>query len=156
ECGAGQGSHDLRFDRWQGAVQDPRPGQQASCGRGSGLKSTCSTRKTPETGFFCGQNTASLGVAMKFVDEAVIVVEGGKGGNGCISFLRLKYVPFGGPDGGDGGEGGSVWAIAEPNLNTLADFRYTRLFRAHSGINGHGANCNGASGEDIEIRFPLG
>lgn len=93
---------------------------------------------------------------MKFVDEARIVVEGGKGGNGCISFLRLKYMPFGGPDGGDGGEGGSVWAVAEPNLNTLADFRYTRLFRAPSGINGHGSNCNGANGDDLEIRIPLG
>lgn len=93
---------------------------------------------------------------MKFVDEAKIVVEGGKGGNGCISFLRLKYMPFGGPDGGDGGEGGSVWAVAEPNLNTLADFRYTRLFRAPPGINGHGSNCNGANGDDLEIRIPLG
>ena len=93
---------------------------------------------------------------MKFVDEAKIVVEGGKGGNGCISFLRLKYMPFGGPDGGDGGEGGSVWAVAESNLNTLADFRYTRLFRAPPGINGHGSNCNGANGDDMEIRIPLG
>ena len=93
---------------------------------------------------------------MKFVDEARIVVEGGKGGNGCISFLRLKYMPFGGPDGGDGGEGGSVWAVAEPNLNTLADFRYTRRFRAESGINGLGSNCNGAGGADLDIRMPLG
>ncbi len=93
---------------------------------------------------------------MKFVDEARILVEGGKGGNGCISFLRLKYMPFGGPDGGDGGEGGSVWAIAEPNLNTLADFRYTRKFRAPSGINGQGSNCTGAAGDDLEIRMPLG
>lgn len=93
---------------------------------------------------------------MKFVDEAKILVEGGKGGNGCISFLRLKYVPFGGPDGGDGGEGGSVWAVAEPNLNTLADFRYTRKFRAPSGESGQGSNCTGAAGEDLEIRMPLG
>jgi GTPase len=93
---------------------------------------------------------------MKFVDEAKIVVEGGKGGNGCISFLRLKYMPFGGPDGGDGGEGGSVWAIAEPNLNTLADFRYTRRFRAPSGQAGQGANCTGAAGDDLEVRMPLG
>ena len=70
---------------------------------------------------------------MKFVDEARIRVEGGKGGNGCISFLRLKYMPFGGPDGGDGGDGGSVWAIADANLNTLADFRYTRLFTGPRG-----------------------
>ncbi len=93
---------------------------------------------------------------MKFVDEAKIRVEGGKGGNGCISFLRLKYMPFGGPDGGDGGQGGSVWAVAEPNLNTLADFRYTRLFKAESGINGQGSNCTGAAGNDLEIRVPLG
>ncbi|MEQ1440773.1 Obg family GTPase CgtA [Fontimonas sp. SYSU GA230001] len=93
---------------------------------------------------------------MKFVDEARIQVEGGKGGNGCISFLRLKYVPFGGPDGGDGGEGGSVWAVAEPNLNTLADFRYTRRFRAENGVNGQGSNCTGAAGSDLEIRMPLG
>ena len=67
---------------------------------------------------------------MKFVDEARIRVEGGMGGNGCISFRREKYIPFGGPDGGDGGDGGTVWAVADPNLNTLADFRFTRLFRA--------------------------
>lgn len=93
---------------------------------------------------------------MKFVDEAIIRVEGGKGGNGCISFLRLKYMPFGGPDGGDGGDGGSVWAVADANLNTLADFRYTRLFKAPSGINGQGSNCTGAAGDDIDIRVPLG
>ncbi|MGH8444980.1 MAG: GTPase ObgE, partial [Solimonas sp.] len=93
---------------------------------------------------------------MKFVDEAKIRVEGGKGGNGCISFLRLKYMPFGGPDGGDGGDGGSVWAVADANLNTLADFRYTRLFKAESGINGQGSNCTGAAGADAEIRVPLG
>ncbi|MES0873420.1 Obg family GTPase CgtA [Sinimarinibacterium thermocellulolyticum] len=93
---------------------------------------------------------------MKFVDEAKIVVEGGRGGNGCISFLRLKYMPFGGPDGGDGGEGGSVWAIAEPNLNTLADFRYTRRFRAAAGAHGQGSNCTGANGADLDVRMPLG
>lgn len=93
---------------------------------------------------------------MKFVDEAKILVEGGKGGNGCISFLRLKYMPFGGPDGGDGGPGGAVWAVADANLNTLADFRFTRAFRAKPGVNGHGSNCNGAGGDDIEVRMPLG
>lgn len=93
---------------------------------------------------------------MKFVDEATIRVEGGKGGNGCISFLRLKYMPFGGPDGGDGGDGGSVYAVAEANLNTLADFRYTRLFKAQPGINGQGSNCTGAAGNDLDIRVPLG
>ncbi|WP_020649165.1 Obg family GTPase CgtA [Solimonas variicoloris] len=93
---------------------------------------------------------------MKFVDEARIRVEGGKGGNGCISFLRLKYMPFGGPDGGDGGDGGSVWAVADANLNTLADFRYTRLFKAQPGVNGQGSNCTGAAGADLDIRVPLG
>jgi GTP-binding protein len=93
---------------------------------------------------------------VKFVDEAKILVEGGKGGNGCVSFLRLKFIPFGGPDGGDGGEGGSIWAVAEPNLNTLADFRYTRKFRAESGQAGQGSNLTGAAGKDAEIRVPLG
>src|SRR3546814_16727626 len=88
---------------------------------------------------------------MKFVDEAIIRVEGGKGGNGCISFLRLKYMPFGGPDGGDGGDGGSVWAIADANLNPLADFRYTRLFKAQSGINGQGSNFTGAAGDPKSV-----
>ena len=93
---------------------------------------------------------------MKFVDEARIRVEGGAGGNGCISFLREKYVPFGGPDGGDGGEGGHVWAVGESNLNTLADYRFTRLFRAERGRNGEGSNCTGRAGNDLEIRVPLG
>ena len=93
---------------------------------------------------------------MKFVDEARVKVEGGAGGNGAISFLRLKYVPFGGPDGGDGGQGGHVWAVAEPNLNTLADFRYTRAFRATRGQNGLGSNCTGRTGDDLEVRMPLG
>jgi GTP-binding protein len=93
---------------------------------------------------------------MKFVDEAEIRVEAGNGGNGCVSFRREKGIPFGGPDGGDGGDGGSVYAIADPNLNTLADFRYTRTFRAVRGENGSGANCRGASGADLEIPMPLG
>ncbi len=93
---------------------------------------------------------------MKFVDEAEIRVEAGNGGNGCVSFRREKGIPFGGPDGGDGGDGGSVYVIADPNLNTLADFRYTRTFRAVRGENGSGANCRGASGSDLEIPMPLG
>lgn len=93
---------------------------------------------------------------MKFVDEARVKAEGGAGGNGCVSFLRLKYVPLGGPDGGDGGQGGSVWAIAEPNLNTLADFRFTRLYRAERGRNGIGSNCTGKDGNDLDVRMPLG
>ncbi|MGB0955040.1 MAG: Obg family GTPase CgtA [Panacagrimonas sp.] len=93
---------------------------------------------------------------MKFVDEARIRVEAGDGGNGCVSFRREKYVPFGGPDGGDGGDGGSVFAVADGNLNTLADFRFTRVYRAKGGAKGSGANCRGASGEDLEVPMPLG
>jgi GTP-binding protein len=93
---------------------------------------------------------------MKFVDEARIRVEAGDGGNGCVSFRRERAIPFGGPDGGDGGDGGSVFAVADPNLNTLADFRFTRVFRAQRGENGSGANCKGAAGSDVEIGMPLG
>ena len=67
---------------------------------------------------------------MKFVDEASIHVAAGDGGNGCVSFRREKAIPFGGPDGGDGGDGGNVFAVADPNLNTLADFRFTQRFKA--------------------------
>jgi GTP-binding protein len=93
---------------------------------------------------------------MKFVDEASIRVEAGGGGNGCVSFRRERAIPFGGPDGGDGGDGGSIWAVADVNLNTLADFRFNRVFRAKRGENGSSANCRGASGEDMEIAMPLG
>lgn len=93
---------------------------------------------------------------MKFVDEASIRVEAGDGGSGCVSFRRERAIPFGGPDGGDGGDGGSVWAVADPNLNTLADFRFNRVFRAPRGLRGEGANCRGHGGDDIEIRMPLG
>lgn len=93
---------------------------------------------------------------MKFVDEAIIRVEAGNGGNGCVSFRREKYVAFGGPDGGDGGDGGSVYAQADSNLNTLADFRYKRRIRAQRGSDGSGANRRGASAEDVTITVPLG
>ncbi len=93
---------------------------------------------------------------MKFVDEASIRAEAGDGGNGCVSFRRERAIPFGGPDGGDGGDGGSIYAVADPNLNTLADFRFTRVFRARRGENGSGANCKGAGAEDLEIAMPLG
>src|SRR5690606_35378288 len=65
---------------------------------------------------------------MRFVDEAIIQVRAGDGGNGCVSFRREKFIPFGGPDGGDGGDGGSVWVVADAGINTLVDFRYTRSF----------------------------
>ncbi len=93
---------------------------------------------------------------MKFVDEASIRVKAGDGGNGCVSFRREKYIEFGGPDGGDGGDGGSVWLVADPNLNTLADFRHARYFEAERGKNGSGRNCTGRSGQDLEIPVPVG
>lgn len=93
---------------------------------------------------------------MRFVDEAVIKVVAGDGGNGCMSFRREKFIPFGGPDGGDGGQGGSVWAEADVGINTLVDFRYTRQFRAERGGNGRGANCTGKSGDDIVLKVPIG
>lgn len=93
---------------------------------------------------------------MKFVDEATISVHAGKGGNGCMSFRREKYIPLGGPDGGDGGDGGSVWLLADPALNTLVDFRYQRRYRAGDGESGRGANCTGHGGRDMEIGVPVG
>ena len=93
---------------------------------------------------------------MKFVDEATIQVEAGKGGDGCLSFRREKFIPRGGPNGGDGGDGGSVYLIVNEGLNTLADFRYQRLFRAEKGQHGMGRDRIGKSGEDLYIDVPLG
>jgi GTP-binding protein len=93
---------------------------------------------------------------MKFVDEAVITVTAGSGGNGCIGFRREKFIPLGGPDGGDGGDGGSVWLQADANLNTLVDFRHDRTFRAQRGENGMGRQMYGKAGEDVTIRVPIG
>lgn len=93
---------------------------------------------------------------MKFVDEATLFVEAGKGGNGSRSFRREKYVPFGGPDGGDGGDGGHIILEASSNLNTLVDFRYLRQVKATNGDCGHGRQCNGKRGEDKIIRVPVG
>jgi GTP-binding protein len=93
---------------------------------------------------------------MKFVDEAVIEVAAGKGGDGSASFRREKFIPKGGPDGGDGGRGGSVWAIADRNINTLIDYRYARRHEAADGERGRGADCYGAAGDDIELRMPVG
>jgi len=93
---------------------------------------------------------------MKFVDEAVIEVHAGDGGNGAASFRREKYVPRGGPDGGDGGRGGSIFVVADRNINTLIDYRYQRLFRAQRGENGRGADQYGKGGEDIVLRVPVG
>jgi GTP-binding protein len=93
---------------------------------------------------------------VKFFDEAKIEVIAGKGGDGSASFRREKYVPRGGPDGGDGGRGGSIYAVADANINTLIDYRYTRIFRAKHGENGRGSDCNGRGAEDIVLRFPVG
>ena len=93
---------------------------------------------------------------MKFVDEASIEVAAGKGGDGSASFRREKYVPLGGPDGGDGGAGGDVILVADPGLNTLADFRHARTFRAQNGQPGAGRQKTGRGGDDVRIRVPLG
>ena len=93
---------------------------------------------------------------MKFVDEASIVVEAGKGGNGCMSFWREKFVAKGGPDGGDGGDGGSVYVEADDAINTLIDYRYTRRYKAENGQNGMGKDMTGAKGSDITLKVPVG
>lgn len=93
---------------------------------------------------------------MKFVDEAIIDVAAGNGGNGCASFRREKFIPFGGPDGGDGGRGGHVYALADRNLNTLVDFRYARRHEARHGEHGRGSDQFGAAADDIVLRMPVG
>lgn len=93
---------------------------------------------------------------MRFVDEAIIKVEAGNGGHGCLSFRREKFIPFGGPDGGDGGDGGSVFLLCDPDLNTLVDFRYQRHYKAENGQCGMGGNCTGKQGSDLIIRVPVG
>ena len=93
---------------------------------------------------------------MRFVDEASIRVEAGKGGNGCLSFRREKYIPRGGPDGGDGGNGGSVYLLSNASLNTLIDLRYQRIFKATKGQHGQGRQCSGKAGQDCVIEVPVG
>jgi len=93
---------------------------------------------------------------MKFYDEARIEVFAGDGGNGNASFRREKFIPRGGPDGGDGGRGGSIYAVADRNLNTLVDFRYTRSFRAEHGEKGGSTDCYGKGGADLTLRMPVG
>ena len=93
---------------------------------------------------------------MRFVDEAVITVEAGDGGNGVASFRREKFVQFGGPDGGDGGRGGCIYVEANDDTSTLVDFRYTRKYRAERGKNGRGANCAGRGGESVVLKVPMG
>jgi GTPase len=93
---------------------------------------------------------------MKFVDEARIKVQAGHGGRGSTSFRREKFVPFGGPDGGDGGHGGSIYLAAVAGINTLADFRVERTYKAQSGTPGSSQDCTGAAGEDLHIAVPVG
>lgn len=93
---------------------------------------------------------------MKFVDEATIIVEAGKGGHGCLSFRREKYVPKGGPDGGDGGDGGSVYLEADEALNTLIDYRFQRKHKAQNGQPGSGRNCTGIKGDELVLPVPVG
>ena len=93
---------------------------------------------------------------MKFVDEAYIDIAAGDGGNGCVSFRHEKYKEFGGPDGGDGGRGGHVFALADPSLNTLVDYRYSRRHDAKRGQHGMGSDMFGAAGDDITLKMPVG
>ncbi|PQA85134.1 GTPase ObgE [Limnohabitans sp. TS-CS-82] len=93
---------------------------------------------------------------MKFVDEAYIDIAAGDGGNGCVSFRHEKYKEFGGPNGGDGGRGGHVFAVADPNLNTLVDFRYSRRHEAKRGQHGMGSDMFGHAGDDIILKMPVG
>jgi GTPase len=93
---------------------------------------------------------------MKFVDEAFIDVAAGDGGAGCVSFRHAKYKEFGGPNGGDGGRGGHVYAVADPNLNTLVDFRFSRRHDAKRGEHGMGSDMFGAAGDDIVLKMPVG
>lgn len=93
---------------------------------------------------------------MKFVDETLIEIVAGKGGDGCLSFRREKFIPFGGPNGGDGGHGGNIYLVSDDGLNTLVDFRFKRLFRAEAGKAGAGKQRTGKSGQDLSIKVPVG
>jgi GTP-binding protein len=93
---------------------------------------------------------------MKFVDEATIKVQAGHGGRGAVGFRREKFIPFGGPDGGDGGKGADIYLVGAAGINTLADFRYQRGFKAPAGVAGSGNDCTGAAGEDLEVKVPVG
>ncbi len=93
---------------------------------------------------------------MRFVDEATIKVQAGNGGRGAVSFRREKFIPFGGPDGGDGGKGADIYLVGKAGINTLADFRYNRSFRAPHGTAGSSKDCTGAGGTDLEVEVPIG
>lgn len=91
-----------------------------------------------------------------FIDKAEITIKSGDGGNGIVSFLRLKGVPYGGPDGGNGGNGGNIVFVADKNSNTLTEYYYKKKFVAQSGESGGAKNCNGRSGEDLILRVSAG
>ena len=91
-----------------------------------------------------------------FIDEAQINIKSGRGGDGCVSFRREKYVPFGGPNGGDGGKGGDIVFVANPNLTSLYDFRYKKNYKAKKGENGRSKDQHGKNGEDLIIPVPVG
>lgn len=93
---------------------------------------------------------------MRFVDEVKITIISGNGGNGCVSFRREKYIPFGGPDGGDGGDGGNVFFQADKGVNTLVKFRGKKVYAAQNGMQGSGRQMTGACGEDLVIKVPVG
>ena len=93
---------------------------------------------------------------MKFIDEVEIEVASGKGGSGCVGFRREKHVPFGGPDGGNGGSGGNVFVEGDENINTLVNFRGRKFYKAEDGQNGAGSQMDGATGEDIILKVPVG
>lgn len=93
---------------------------------------------------------------MKFVDEVAVRIEAGRGGHGCLSFRRERFIPKGGPDGGDGGVGGSVALLGDRNLNTLVDLRHAGVLRARSGQAGQGGECTGRDGNDLIVRVPVG
>lgn len=116
-----------------------------------GVGLLCSELPTPDA-----SGTFVNCTPMKFVDEAFIDVSAGDGGNGCVSFRHEKYKEFGGPDGGDGGRGGHVFALADPNLNTLVDYRYSRRHDAKRGGHGMGSDMFGAAGADVTLKMPVG
>ena len=93
---------------------------------------------------------------MQFIDEAKIFIQSGKGGNGCVSFRRERYIPRGGPNGGDGGKGGDVVFECQSNLNTLVDYRFCQHFKAQNGEGGKGSNRHGAGGKDLILKLPIG
>ena len=91
-----------------------------------------------------------------FIDYTIIELNSGKGGSGCISFRREKYIPKGGPDGGNGGNGGNIYALSDKNIHTLQDVRYNRIYNAQNGDQGSSNSKTGRDGDDIIIKVPIG